>query len=121
MLDCTFDPVGVVIDWLDACKARRLEDLLNLYDARGSLRCTCGGPCLYRGREDLARYWSTRLERAAPDAFSLTDLAAENDGDKAVVTLDYVAYDGKQFVFAFSSRKRGRLENRLVVLCPKGT
>ena len=27
-----FDAIGVVVDWIDACKRRRLGDLLNLYD-----------------------------------------------------------------------------------------
>ena len=28
-----FDAIGVVVDWIDACKQRRLGDLLDLYDA----------------------------------------------------------------------------------------
>ena len=32
-----FDAIGVVVDWIDACKQRRLDDLLNLYDARPPL------------------------------------------------------------------------------------
>ena len=27
-----FDAIGVVVDWIDACKQRRLDDLLDLYD-----------------------------------------------------------------------------------------
>ena len=92
MSSSVFDPVAVVVDWLDACKARRLDDLLDLYDAKASLRCACEG--LHQGREELTRYWSGRLERAVPNAFAITDLAADEDGVKPGIALDYVAYDG---------------------------
>jgi hypothetical protein len=67
-------PVAVVVDWLDSCRVRSLENLLDLYDARGSLSCACAGPYIYQGRKDIARYWSPRLEKAVPHAFSLTEL-----------------------------------------------
>lgn len=36
MSNYVFDPVAVVVDWLDACRTRRLGDLLDLYDAKAS-------------------------------------------------------------------------------------
>jgi hypothetical protein len=79
MSNYVFDPVAVVVDWLDACRTRRLSDLLDLYDAKASFRCACEG--LYQGREELTRYWSTRFERAVPNAFFLTDLAPDALGE----------------------------------------
>jgi len=32
-----FDAIGVVVDWIDACKQRRLDDVLNLYDATATV------------------------------------------------------------------------------------
>ena len=32
-----FDPMGLVIDWLDACKERRLSSLIDLYDEIAAL------------------------------------------------------------------------------------
>ena len=32
-----FDPMGLVIDWLDACKERRLSSLIDLYDEIATL------------------------------------------------------------------------------------
>jgi hypothetical protein len=32
-----FDAIGVVVDWIDACKQRRLDDLLSLYDATATV------------------------------------------------------------------------------------
>ena len=54
MLDFTFDPIAGVVDWLDCCRARNIDDLLDLYDARGSLECASAGPYIYQGREDIA-------------------------------------------------------------------
>jgi hypothetical protein len=38
-----FDAIGVVVDWIDACKQRRLDDLLNLYDPWATVECCSGG------------------------------------------------------------------------------
>ena len=46
-----FDPMGLVIDWLDACKERRLSSLIDLYDESATLDCCCEGKTL-RGLPD---------------------------------------------------------------------
>jgi hypothetical protein len=102
-----FDPMAVVVDWLDACRARRLDDLLNLYDERASLRCACEG--VFQGRDDVARYWSTRLDRSVMQAFSLNDLAIGNDGHKPSIVLDYMAYDGKPVCIRFKFTEAGKI------------
>ena len=88
----TFDPIGVVVDWLDACRARRLDELLDFYDAAATLECGCTGPGIYRGRADLTRYWSSRLAAAVPDAFRLTNILPGDEPSSAV--LDYTSYEG---------------------------
>lgn len=107
MWNDVFDPVAVVVDWLEACRTRRLSDLLDLYDAKALLRCACEG--LHHGREELARYWSSRLERAVPHAFSLTDLAPDEDGIKPGVALEYVAYDGRPVHIRFQFTDTGKI------------
>lgn len=107
MSNYIFDPIAVVVDWLDACKTRRLSDLLDLYDAKASIRCACEG--LFQGREELTRYWSTRLERAVPHAFFLADLAPDDDGIKPGVALDYVAFDGRPVHIRFQFRETGKI------------
>ena len=83
-----FDAIGVVVDWIDACKQRRLDDLLNLYDARAIVECCEGGS--FRGRSEMERYWRPRLERSRRGAFEIIALMPEPDG----ATLDYQGYDG---------------------------
>jgi len=73
---------------LDACKQRRLDDLLNLYDATATVECCEGGS--FRGRSEMERYWRPRLARSARGAFEIDVLMPDEDG----VTLDYRGYDG---------------------------
>jgi hypothetical protein len=50
-----FDPLGVVVDWLDACRFGQLNALLNLYDERATLECNCEHVSLM-GRKSIAAY-----------------------------------------------------------------
>ncbi|MCS3932054.1 ketosteroid isomerase-like protein [Bradyrhizobium elkanii] len=83
-----FDPVGVVIDWLDACRQRRLADLLELYADNATLDCCDGGR--FVRRSGLFRYWQGKLQTATQAAFELQEVVPEGD----CVILDYVDYDG---------------------------
>jgi hypothetical protein len=109
MLNAAFDPVAVVVDWLDLCRAHCLDGLLNLHDARASLQCACDGPYIYQGHEDLARYWSPRLQKAVPHAFSLIELFPDNTDDSPGVVLDYIGYDGKPVRIRFRFTKDGKI------------
>ena len=83
-----FDPIGVVIDWLDACRQQRLADLLELYADQATLDCCDGGR--YVGRSGLLRYWPAKLQAATGNAFELHEVLPEED----CVRLDYRDYDG---------------------------
>ncbi|WP_426615291.1 nuclear transport factor 2 family protein [Bradyrhizobium sp. McL0616] len=83
-----FDPVGVVIDWLDACRQRRLVDLLELYADEATLDCCDGGR--FVRRSGLLRYWQGKLQAATSAAFELHEVLPEGD----CVILDYLDYDG---------------------------
>jgi hypothetical protein len=109
MLNTAFDPVAVVVDWLDCCRAHNLDGLLNLYDVRASLQCACDGPYIYQGRDDLARYWSPRLQKALPHAFSLIELLPDNIDGKPRVVLDYTGYDGKPVRISFGFTTAGKI------------
>src|SRR6478609_9903836 len=87
-LEGGFDPVGVVIDWLDACRQRRLTDLLDLYAHQATLDCCAGGR--FVGRTGLLRYWSRKLGTATAAAFELGEVQPEGD----CLRLDYSDYDG---------------------------
>ena len=93
-------------DWscgrLDPCKQRRLDDLLDLYDASATVECCEGGS--FRGRSEMEIYWAPRLARSRRGAFEIDALMPKLDG----VTLDYRGYDGVPVLthFRFTSTRK---------------
>jgi hypothetical protein len=83
-----FDPIAIVIDWLDACRERRLEDLLALYADQATLDCCTGER--FVGRPGLRRYWAAKLRGATSTSFVLDEVFPEQD----CIRLDYRDYDG---------------------------
>lgn len=74
-----FDPLAVVVDWLDACRSGNLSALLDLYDERSTLECDCEGVSL-TGRAALSAYWTGKLQNQLATAFTLDDLTVTADG-----------------------------------------
>ena len=73
-----FDRSGVVVDWLDACRSGQLNALLNLYEERATLICDCDGINL-AGRNSIAIYWKSKLERKTASAFTLGGMILAGD------------------------------------------
>jgi hypothetical protein len=118
MWEFSFDPLAVAVDWLDACKARDPDILLDLYDPIGTHQCSCEGGHLHEGRTALAQYWLSRLARAVPHAFELFDLALTKTG----VVLDHSAFDGALVRITFAFTDAGRIRQSvcgLVRACPR--
>jgi hypothetical protein len=99
-----FDPVAIVIDWLDACKGRRLDDLLDLYDDTATMECACVGATL-RGRQGLEQYWAPRLAGSQPDAFRMNDVVPAG----ADVVLDYQSHEGQPVRIYFQFDESGKI------------
>jgi hypothetical protein len=98
-----FDAIAVVVDWIDACKQHRLDDLLNLYDVTATVECCEGGS--FRGRSEMENYWRLRLARSAPGFFEIDALMPDQDG----VTLDYRRYDGVPVRTHFQFTSTGKI------------
>jgi hypothetical protein len=96
-----FDNVAVVVDWLDACRSRNLEMLLDLYAGDASMECACEG-IVARGRSELAAYWAPKLSGFRPGTFGLEQITPRPEG----VTLDYSDFEGKavRVVFVFDGQ-----------------
>lgn len=96
-----FDQIAVVVDWLDACRARDLEALLDLYAQDASLECASNDRKVFKGRADLACYWRPRLGDFSSTAFGLDEITTDAEG----VVLDYVSLEGKpvRIYFAFDA------------------
>ena len=93
-----FDQIAVVVDWLDACRNRDLEALLELYADDATLECRCDGVKVSEGRAELESYWRPRLDVRAPNAFGLEEISPTADG----VVLDYLSHEGKPVRMAFT-------------------
>jgi hypothetical protein len=80
-----FDQMGVVVDWLDACRSGDLTALLDLYADDAQLECECNGTRLCRGRDELEAYWGPRLDTFASAGFGLDEIGPAPGG----VELEY--------------------------------
>jgi hypothetical protein len=98
-----FDSVGVVVDWIDACKERRLDALLDLYDDGAVVECCEGGN--FRGRSEVELYWRAKLAKPVANAFEIDVLMPEANG----VSLDYRGYDGNAVRTYFQFTDDGKI------------
>ena len=99
-----FDPLAVVVDWLDACRMRKIDALLDLYDESATLECNCESVSL-TGREAIAAYWAQKLERRIHSTFTLDDLILTDCG----VLVDYRGHEGKAIRIHFHFSRSGRI------------
>jgi hypothetical protein len=99
-----FDQIAIVVDWLDACRARDLEALLDLYTQDASLECASDRMSL-RGRAELASYWRPRLADSSPNAFGLDEITPAAEG----VVLDCVSFEGKPVRIFFAFDGNGKI------------
>jgi hypothetical protein len=103
-----FDPLVIVIDWLDACRNADGEFLLGLYDSSATLHCDCTGTT-YRGRTEIKSYWSDKLFAQAPSAFEIDELYHEGDA----VSLSCKSFEGKPIRIQFWFTDTGTIAHSL--------
>jgi ketosteroid isomerase-like protein len=99
-----FDKMAAVVDWLDVCRARNLDALLDFYADDASLDCACEETSL-SGRFALAAYWRPKLLGAARDAFTLEEITPHGEG----VALDCLNFEGKPVRIVFGFDAQGRI------------
>ena len=99
-----FDHSGTVIDWLNACRYGQLDALLDLYDARATLRCDCDGVDL-AGRNSLAIYWKSKFQSKAASSFTLDDMILTGDE----IQLDCQSCKGKPVRVHFRFNPSGKI------------
>jgi hypothetical protein len=103
-----FDPLAVVVDWLDACRLGELDALLDLYDERATMECDCERVYL-TGRKSIAAYWAPKLDSRLGEAFTLDDMTLTGDG----VQIDYRSYEGKPVRVHFRFSPSGRIRHTI--------
>jgi len=83
-----FDPMAVAVDWLDAYRAARINQIVGMYSPDAVIECACRGRKIIHGREGIAAYWRHRFIEMP--ALELEDL--QLDGGAVVVS--YRTSDG---------------------------
>ncbi|WP_454633714.1 nuclear transport factor 2 family protein [Bradyrhizobium cenepequi] len=98
-----FDAVAIAVDWLDACRQRRLSDVLELYDDDATVDCCEGGR--FEGRHALRAYWNLRLSNQDSGAFEIEAILPETRG----VYLEYRDCGGQAFRMRFRFNDAGKI------------
>ena len=97
--------MGAVTDWLDACRSRQVDDLLDLHDDGATLVCTCEGKVCH-GRPELDRYWRPKLADQVTEAFVIDNLVPDRDD----AFLDYQNHEGKAVRVRFRFNESGKIK-----------
>ena len=56
-----FDPMAVAVDWLDAYRAARINQIVGMHSPDAVIECACGGRRIIYGHEGIAAHWRERL------------------------------------------------------------
>jgi hypothetical protein len=104
-----FDQMGVVVDWVDACRNGDLAMLLDLYADDAQLECTCNGSQRYRGRSELEAYWRPRLDAFSLAGFGLEEISPAPQG----VDLEYSVAGALRIRASFRFSPEGKIYSTL--------
>jgi len=83
-----WDPMAVAVDWLDAYRAARLNQIVGMYRRDAVIECACGGEKIIHGQDGIAAYWRHRFIESP--ALGLEDLQV----DGAAVVVSYRTDNG---------------------------
>lgn len=104
-----FDQMGIVIDWVDACRKGDLAALLDLYADDAELECICNGTQRHRGRSELESYWKPRLGTLSLAGFRLEEIDPGSDG----VDLEYSIAGALRIHASFRFSTEGKIRSTL--------
>ena len=74
--------MAVAIDWLDAYRSARIDQMVALHGPDAVIDCACVSDSAIHGEENIASYWRHRFVESP--ALELVDLQA--DGEAVVIT-----------------------------------
>jgi hypothetical protein len=100
----TFDPLAVVVEWLDTGRSGNLYALLDLYDEKATLHCLCENGTLV-GRKSFAAYWAPKLKNKLGSAFTLDEVVLFGN----IVQVDYRNYDDRPLRIYFHFDNSGKI------------
>ena len=113
-----FDQMGLVVDWVDACRKGDLATLLDLYADDAEVECTCNGTqFLYRGRRELETYWGPRLSAFSSAGFGLEEINPVPNG----IDLEYSVAGALRIHASFRFSPEGKIYSTLCVPARQGS
>lgn len=74
------DPIGLAMDWLEACRSQQAAAFSELYAEAATFECECGCPARYVGRVKILEYWRPKLAAPPPRPFRLEQIWPEARG-----------------------------------------
>ncbi|WP_440636801.1 YybH family protein [Bradyrhizobium sp. PUT101] len=102
-----FDQMGIIVDWVDACRKGDLTALLDLYADDAQLECTCNGTQRYQGRGELEAYWQPRLSAFLSVGFGLEEIHPAPHG----VDLEYSVAGALRIQASFRFSPEGKIRS----------
>ena len=112
-----FDQMGLVVDWVDACRKGDLAMLLELYADDAELECTCNGTRLYRGRSEIETYWGPKLYAFSSVGFGLEEIHPAQHG----VDLEYSVAGALRIRASFRFSAEGKIHSTLCEPAQQGS
>ena len=112
-----FDQMGLVVDWVDACRKGDLATLLDLYADDAEVECACNGTHFYRGRRELETYWGPRLSTFSSAGFGLEEIHPAQNG----VDLEYTDAGALRIRASFRFSPEGKIHRTLCVPALQGS
>lgn len=104
-----FDQMGIIVDWVDACRKGDLATLLDLYAVDAQLECTCNGTRRYRGRSEIEAYWQPQLSAFSSAGFGLEELHPARHG----IDLEYSVAGALRIQASFRFSPDGKIRSTL--------
>jgi len=113
-----FDQMGLVIDWVDACRKGDLSTLLDLYADDGEVECACNGRhSVYRGRRELETYWAPKLSAFSAAGFGLEEISPAQNG----IDLEYSVAGALRVRASFRFSAEGKIDRTLCQPAQQGS
>jgi hypothetical protein len=101
--------MGLVVDWVDACRKGDLASLLELYADDARLECSCFGTTRYRGRGEIETYWQSRLGAFSSAGFGLEEITPVPPG----IDLEYSVAGALRIRVSFRFCAEGKIDSTL--------
>lgn len=101
------DPIGLAMDWLEACRTQQAGMFCELYAEAATLECECSGPAILVGRTQILEYWRPKLAAPPPRPFKLEQIWPDAEG----VALVYRHRDSALVRVSFRFNGAGKIEH----------